>query len=152
MFEQKGLCGDGPYAARAEQLCAGHQQMDCQDDEIAHRANGPIATSGARLHRADCITLRIRPSQVVPAVSEPENDTSRGVLLSRDRLEPHRDVDVGVRPERRNDYVKCELVVLAQNSANARPATVSGIRKRDAVLQIDVLVLRITPRLPKQKL
>jgi hypothetical protein len=52
MFEQKRLCGDGAYAARAEQLCAGDQQVDGQDDEVAHRANGTIATSGARLHSA----------------------------------------------------------------------------------------------------
>ena len=48
MFEQKRLCGDGAYAARAEQLCAGDQQVDGQDDEIAHRANGTIATSGGK--------------------------------------------------------------------------------------------------------
>src|ERR1700676_2456167 len=48
VFEQKRLCGDGAYAARAEQLCAGDQQVDGQDDEIAHRANGTIATSGGK--------------------------------------------------------------------------------------------------------
>jgi hypothetical protein len=48
MFEQKRLCGDGAYAARAEQLCAGDQQVDGEDDEIAHRANGTIATSGGK--------------------------------------------------------------------------------------------------------
>jgi hypothetical protein len=51
MFEQKRLCGDGAYAARAEQLCAGDQQVDGEDDEIAYRANGTIAPSGGKTAR-----------------------------------------------------------------------------------------------------
>jgi hypothetical protein len=52
MFEQKRLCGDGAYAARAEQLCAGDQHVDGQDDEMCIERTIPSPLAGARLHSA----------------------------------------------------------------------------------------------------
>ena len=46
MFEQERLRGDGAYATGAEQLCAGDHQVNGEDENFAHRANGTI-TAGA---------------------------------------------------------------------------------------------------------
>ena len=46
MFEQERLRGDGAYATGAEQLCAGDHQVNGEDEDFAHRANGTI-TAGA---------------------------------------------------------------------------------------------------------
>jgi hypothetical protein len=42
MFEQERLRGDGAYAIGAEQLCAGDNQVNGEDEDFAHRANGTI--------------------------------------------------------------------------------------------------------------
>ena len=39
------LCSYGAYTARAEQLRDGDQQVDDEDEEFAHGANGTITTS-----------------------------------------------------------------------------------------------------------
>jgi hypothetical protein len=69
MFEHKRLCGDGAYVARAEQLCAGDQHVDGQDDEIAHRANGTIAATGAKTAQRERIAARyeFRPHRARPS-------------------------------------------------------------------------------------
>lgn len=98
MFEQKRLCGDGACAARAEQLCAGDQQVDGQDDEIAHRANGTIATSGRNAQRERIASHyefapRSRPTQACTAqanslilrIRNPHGDF-RYLIHDRDRI------------------------------------------------------------------
>ena len=40
VLQQQRLCGDGAYATRAEQLREGHEEVDREDDEVAHVANG----------------------------------------------------------------------------------------------------------------
>ena len=42
MPEHQGLCGDGTYATWAQQLREGDQQVDGQDEEVAHRANATM--------------------------------------------------------------------------------------------------------------
>ena len=45
MFEQKRFCGDGAYPTTVEQLRECDQQVDGEDEEVAHRANGIITIS-----------------------------------------------------------------------------------------------------------
>ncbi len=52
MFEQKRFCGDGARATTAEQLRHDDQQVDGQDEDVAHGANGTITIDSARLHGA----------------------------------------------------------------------------------------------------
>jgi len=40
VLQQQRLCGDGADATWAEQLCDGDQEVDGEDDEVAHVANG----------------------------------------------------------------------------------------------------------------
>lgn len=51
MFEQKRLSGDSPYTTRAEQLREGDQQVDGEDEEFAHGANGTITVSACKTAR-----------------------------------------------------------------------------------------------------
>ena len=62
MLEQQGLCGDGTYATWAEQLREGDQQVDGEDEQFAHGANGTMTASARKTARrqADCVILRIR--------------------------------------------------------------------------------------------
>jgi len=39
VLQQQRLCGDGADATWAEQLCDGDQQVDGEDEKIAHAAN-----------------------------------------------------------------------------------------------------------------
>jgi hypothetical protein len=48
MFEQKRLCGDGTCTTRAEQLRKGDQQVDGEEEEIAHGANRTMTTSARK--------------------------------------------------------------------------------------------------------
>ncbi len=53
MLQQKRLCGDGSYTTWAEELRVGDKQVNGEDDEFAHAANGTtmaIACKTAR-HR-----------------------------------------------------------------------------------------------------
>ena len=54
MPEHQGLCGEGTYATWAEQPREGHKEVDGEDEELAHGANG---TMTAVLHK----TARRRP-------------------------------------------------------------------------------------------
>jgi hypothetical protein len=38
-FSSSRLCGDGADATWAEQLCDGGEQVDGEDEEVAHEAN-----------------------------------------------------------------------------------------------------------------
>ena len=51
MFEQKRLGGDSASAATSEQLRDGDQQMDGEDEDFAHRANGTITTGAFKTAR-----------------------------------------------------------------------------------------------------
>ena len=56
MFEQKRLGGDSASAATSEQLRDGDQQMDGEDEELAHEANGTIAANRCKTARHGRIT------------------------------------------------------------------------------------------------
>ena len=56
MFEQERLRGDGAYATGAEQLCAGDHQVNGEDEDFAHRANGTITTGAFKTARRRRIT------------------------------------------------------------------------------------------------
>ena len=51
MFQQKRLCGDGSYAARADELRAGDQEVNDEDEQVAHEANGTITTGMCKTAR-----------------------------------------------------------------------------------------------------
>src|SRR5207253_11234171 len=40
VLQQQGLCGEGTDATWAKQLRESHEEVDCEDDEVAHAANG----------------------------------------------------------------------------------------------------------------
>ena len=48
MLEQQGFCGDGAYATWAEQLREGDQQVNGEDEEFAHGANGTMTDQCAQ--------------------------------------------------------------------------------------------------------
>src|SRR5438132_169492 len=51
VFEQERLRGDGAYATGAEQLCAGDHQVNGEDEDFAHRANGTIPAGAFKTAR-----------------------------------------------------------------------------------------------------
>jgi hypothetical protein len=51
MFEQKRFCGDGVRAATAEQLRHDDQQVDGQDEDVVHGANGTITIDRCKTAR-----------------------------------------------------------------------------------------------------
>jgi hypothetical protein len=51
MFQQKRLRGDGSYAARADELRAGDQEVDGEDEQVAHEADGTITTGMCKTAR-----------------------------------------------------------------------------------------------------
>jgi hypothetical protein len=51
VLQQQRLCGDGADATRAQQLHEDHDEVDREDEEFAHGANGTINTG-------DCKTAR----------------------------------------------------------------------------------------------
>ena len=51
MLEQKRFRGDGAYTTWAEQLREGHQEVDGEDQEFAHGANGTITISACKTAR-----------------------------------------------------------------------------------------------------
>ena len=42
MLEDQGFCGDGTHATRAEQPREGDEEVDGEDEEFAHEANGTM--------------------------------------------------------------------------------------------------------------
>ena len=42
MLEHQGFCGDGTYATRAEQAREGDEEVDGEEEEFAHEANGTM--------------------------------------------------------------------------------------------------------------
>jgi len=48
MFEEKGLSGNSPYTTWAEQLREGDQQVDGEDEQFAHGANGTVTASACK--------------------------------------------------------------------------------------------------------
>jgi len=51
VLQHQGLCGDGTYTTWAEQLREGNHQMDGEDEEFAHGANGSITASACKTAR-----------------------------------------------------------------------------------------------------
>src|SRR5712691_4420266 len=56
--------------------------------------------------QTEVVLERVRADDVVLAVREAEDDATRGVFPSRDRLELHRDFHIGVRAGRRHHHVE----------------------------------------------
>ena len=79
MFEQERLRGDGAYATGAEQLCAGDHQVNGEDEDFAHRANGTITTGAFKTARRRRIAshyefaphtlVSAMPSKATPALT-----------------------------------------------------------------------------------
>ena len=78
MFEQKGFCGDGTDTTWAEQLCDGDQQVDGQDEEVAHAAHRSMTATG----RQTAPHGRI-PSYFEFAIDSPSAGVSRPLAVSR---------------------------------------------------------------------
>src|ERR1700682_1931169 len=80
MFEQKRLCGHGAYATGAEQLRECDQQVDGEEEEVAHGANGTHHYQPVQdcTPRADCVTLRIRPPHEAAAHACARLDAGEG--------------------------------------------------------------------------
>jgi hypothetical protein len=68
MFEQKRLSGDGAHATWAEQLGERDEQVDGEDEEFAHRANGTMIAVPRKTAQADSLILGIRHPQVLAAL------------------------------------------------------------------------------------
>ena len=43
MFEKERLCGDGPYATRAKELCESDDQVNGEEESFAHGVNATTA-------------------------------------------------------------------------------------------------------------
>lgn len=72
MFQQKRLRGDGSYAARADELRAGDQEVDGEDEQVALEANGTITTGMCKTARRGRIAshYEFAPPQP-PAINRP---------------------------------------------------------------------------------
>src|SRR5205807_8796201 len=90
---------------------AKHRSLDARADDLMA---APVV-----IVQIEVVLQSVGSDHVVATIRKSEDNAAGGVLASRDGFEPHRDINVGIRPAARYDPVEC----IVSGVLNQRPAS-----------------------------
>src|SRR5580704_8707574 len=89
-----------------------------------HARPGDLMAALVVIVEIEVVLQSIGSDHVVATFGKSEDNAAGGILSSRDGFEPHRDINVGIRPAGRDDHVES----IVSGVLNQRPASLRSTR------------------------